>query len=243
MSDQTIGANAWLRCGVLLALVFLLAIYLAGGTMRILLHPDLLIWQWVSAGVLFVFSTVQVFNGRLVTQRMPLWVLLVFLVPVALAIAAPPTMLGADVLDRHGYTTVGRVDPSAILGRDVEWLIGDTILIDDDNFFEAMTTLQRYPREFRGYQLEMIGFTIPGRGLPDDQTLLARLLVSCHVGCAIPEGIVAQHAGLAALPDDMWVSVHGELRLATGDDGEQLVLDVVGYTELETKPDPYVFIR
>ena len=243
MNEQAIGTNAWLRSCVLLALVFLLAIYLAVGTMRILLHPDLLVWQWVSAGVLFVFSTVQIFSSPLANQRTPLWVLLVFLVPVALAVAAPPTKLGADVLDRHGYTTAGRVDPSALFDREVDWLVGDTIVLHDESFFEVIAALQQYPREFRGYQLEMIGFTVPGRGLPDNQTVIARLLVSCHVGCAILAGITAQHSELAALPDDRWVSVRGKLRLAGGADREELILDVDSYSELDTERDPYVFIR
>ncbi len=103
--------------------------------------------------------------------------------------------------------------------------------------------MRQYPRQFRGYQLEMVGFAVPGRGLPADQTMIARLLVSCHVACAIPEGITAQHTDLAVLPDDTWVSVRGNLQLVDEDGLEQLVLDVVSYSKLETKPDPYVFIR
>ncbi|GEM_PF-7076400 len=243
MQAKTITRSLGWRTVTLWTLALFLLAAILGGMMENLLHPSWIRWQWWCAGCMLLFGWIQIRHRGLRQQHVPPFVLSVLVLPVLLAVVAPPVPLGADVLDRQDYALLRPQQRGQLQGREMPWLQGNHITLGEEHYFDALMTMHFNAEHFDGSSVEMTGFTATGRGVPAGHSLIARLLVTCHVAHAQPEGLLTADDSLVNLPDDTWVAVSGTLEYRQLEGRGELVLGHPQYTILEDPPSPYVFLQ
>jgi putative membrane protein len=115
------------------------------------------------------------------------------------------------------------------------------IRLDEKIFLDGLTTLELYPKEFAGKELETIGFVYREPAFKPHQFVVARFSVTCCTADAAVFGIMVEEQQAAKLRNDSWVKVRGKLELRTVDGYDMLVLRASGITPVKAPKDPYVY--
>jgi putative membrane protein len=115
------------------------------------------------------------------------------------------------------------------------------IQLDEKIFLDGLTTLELYPKEFAGKELETIGFVYREPAFKPQQFVVARFSVSCCTADATVFGIMVEEKQAAKWAKDSWVKVRGKLELRKVDGYDMLVLLPTEIEPVKAPKDPYVY--
>jgi putative membrane protein len=115
------------------------------------------------------------------------------------------------------------------------------IQLDEKIFLDGLTTLELYPKEFAGKELETIGFVYREPSFKPQQFVVARFSVSCCTADATVFGILVEEKQAAKWATDSWVKVRGKLEVRQVDGYDMLVLRATGIEPAKAPKDPYVY--
>lgn len=116
-----------------------------------------------------------------------------------------------------------------------------SIALTDTNLFQMLANIYETPERFDGARVEMTGFVFRIEDLPADQFALVRLIVTCHVAHAVPDGFITIHPDAANLKDDSWFQVTGVFEMGTYQGKETIKIRVTEMVAMETPKDPYIY--
>lgn len=177
--------------------------------------------------------------GRLWTARGPrpeplkrsdAWRLGVIVLPVVLTAALPPASLGSYAASRRSsFVSSGYTSTAA----DIE--SGELSLVDVAGALrsrEAMGALVQRA----GSEVSFVGFVARDSGMPADEFMLSRFLVSCCVADALSIQVRIVGAPPGELAEDDWVRVTGALYPL----GREVIVDAADVTKVERPKRPYL---
>jgi uncharacterized repeat protein (TIGR03943 family) len=177
--------------------------------------------------------------GRLVTARSSrleeltrkqAWGLGLLLIPVVAVAALPPGTLGAYAASRRSSFVGAGFETSA-----QDLATGDLTLIDLAGATRTRAGMQALS-ERAGSEVTLIGFVVKDRGMPVDEFLLTRFIVSCCAADALSVQVRVVGAPPARFEEDDWVEVTGSM-YPLGQDIVVQASDVVG---VERPAHPYI---
>lgn len=190
---------------------------------------------WVIPVGAFILTTAAL--GRLATARTELpeplgrrdaWGLALILVPVVAVLALPPAALGSYAASRRsvsagfGGTTA---DPSS----------GEVTLVDVAGAMWSQTAADALT-ERGGSEVSFVGFVVRREGMPPDEFILTRFLVSCCVADALSVQVRVVGAPPGELEEDQWVRVRGILYPLA----EEVVVDAASVEPVPQPAEPYL---
>lgn len=175
--------------------------------------------------------------GRLATARSerpePLmrrdtWGLALILVPVVAVLALPPAALGSYAASRRsvgaGFVAAAG-DPSS----------GEVTLVDVAGAMWSQAAADALI-ERAGSQIDFVGFVVRREGMPADEFVLTRFLVSCCVADALSVQVRVVGAPPGAFQEDQWVRVQGTLYPLA----EEVVVDAASVEPVPRPDQPYL---
>lgn len=120
--------------------------------------------------------------------------------------------------------------------------IRERIDLTPQTYMQTMADLYDFPERHAGKRIAMEGFVFYPPDVAADQFALVRLVVTCHVAHAYPDGLVAYFPGQSERPQqDSWHRLEGILEPFTYRDKVTLRLKIEQATPIEAPADPYVY--
>ncbi len=118
---------------------------------------------------------------------------------------------------------------------------GEPVTITPQNFIEMMYELYDYPEKYQGRRLTMDGFVFYPPDVQESEFAIVRLVVTCHVAHAYPDGLVTYLPDQGRPAQDGWYQVEGVLEPWTYQGKPTLKLRVEHATPIEQPTEPYVY--
>ena len=156
----------------------------------------------LSAAAIGRLATARVRRPEPLAGRTLWWVGLVIL-PVIVVLVQPPTALGSYAASRRSASAGGF---AAASGEDISQ--GPLELVDvaaSSWSRDAMRALIRRA----GSQVDFVGFVTRRSGMPDDEFVLTRFIVSCCVADALSVQVRVVGVPPGEFAEDQWVRVRG----------------------------------
>lgn len=113
--------------------------------------------------------------------------------------------------------------------------------INDENYLDAMTILELYPKEFAGKKVETMGFVYKEPEFASNEFVAARFTVTCCTADASVTGILIQSPDAKTLSKDSWVKASGTLQMTTMDGNDFLMMVADKVTPVKPPKTPYVY--
>lgn len=151
-------------------------------------------------------------------------------IPVVIVLALPPAALGSFAASRRSSIAAGGLGASA-----EEIASGELTLIDVAGGLRSSEGMKALVAR-AGDQVSFVGFVSKKRGLPADEFILTRFLVSCCVADALSVQVRVVDAPLAGFEADQWVRVEGTIYPL----GREVVVQASSVTETERPKRPYL---
>ena len=192
-------------------------------------------WVVPLGAILLTIATL----GRLITARSSsnegitrrqAWGLGLLLIPVVAIVALPPTTLGAYAASRRSsFIGAGFVTSVEDLAT------GELTLIDLAGATRSRSGMRALAQR-AGTEVNLVGFVVRDRGMPVDEFMLTRFIVSCCAADALSVQIRVVGAPPGQFKEDDWVKVSGSM-YPLGQDIIVQASDVVG---VERPSRPYI---
>lgn len=138
---------------------------------------------------------------------------------------------------------VEQVPPSLnMYGNEPPKLEGDTIVITAQNFAPWMVELYENPTKYFGKNLSMDGFVFTPENVAADQFTVVRLVVTCHVAHAFPDGLLTSPMSGGQKPqENSWFRAEGVLGPITLSGQQTIRLTLTSLTSIAQPADPYIY--
>lgn len=185
-----------------------------------------------------VILTVAV-AGRLLSARGPhpdplkrsdAWRLGAIALPVVLTVALPPASLGSYAAARRSsFVSSGYASTAA----DIE--SGELSLIDVAGALRSREAMHALVKR-AGSEVSFVGFVARDSGMPADEFMLSRFLVSCCVADALSIQVRIVGAPPGKLAEDDWVQVTGAMYPL----GREVIVDASEVTPVDRPKRPYL---
>jgi len=120
-------------------------------------------------------------------------------------------------------------------------LTGSTAIVTQENFVPWMEAFYGKPALYAGKRVVMEGFTFYPPQASDHEFAVTRLVVTCHVAHAYPDGLLVVMDGKARPAQDTWHRVEGRLKLMKFQGQDTLVIKPEKVTSISAPSDPYVY--
>lgn len=119
---------------------------------------------------------------------------------------------------------------------------GDRIIVTPRNFMRSMIELYENSDRYVGMKIAYDGFVLyPTENVSADWTL-ARLIVTCHVAHAYPDGLLIAKEGLTERPNqDSWFRVEGVLEPYTFEGTPTIRVRATSLQSIAAPSDPYIY--
>lgn len=189
-------------------------------------------WVVPTGGVVLSFAAL----GRWLSIRAPraetftsgrAWALGLIALPVVVVMAFPPSSLGSYAADRRsaalGFAATG--DASE----------GEITLVDLGAALWSEETAAALAGR-AGNEVSFVGFVTRREGMPADEFLLTRFIVSCCVADALSVQVRVVNAPAGRFEQDQWVEVEGAFYPL----GDEMVVDAARVRAVERPDRPYL---
>lgn len=115
------------------------------------------------------------------------------------------------------------------------------VQLNDKNMYAQLMSMYEDPRRWEGATLEMTGFVFQPGDLAKDEFALVRLIVTCHVAHAVPEGVIAVWPQAQSLKVDTWYKLVGTVELSRYRGQETFKVVVKELVPTAQPKDAYVY--
>jgi putative membrane protein len=251
---------------ILLCFSILLFYLVVSGQIRMYINPRFTVLTELAAVALLLMFAVQLFYSHSChphDHKTPMWVYVIFIVPLSLAVLLPNAVLDASVASSRGLSFSSANSASAPLGsgtpaqalasgidqggstgrqaNDASVSTSGSIQVTPDNFVRVVDAIDQSPEDYAGREIEMLGFVMRNKDFAPQEFGLIRFIITCCTADASPEGFILESKDAADYKDGVWISIRGMIRV---DDYDQQVVPVIEVSSIErvVQPsDPYVY--
>lgn len=163
-------------------------------------------------------------------KRSDAWRLGAIVLPVVLTVALPPASLGSYAASRRSsFVASGYTSTAA----DIE--SGELSLIDVAGALRSREAMQALVKR-AGSEVSFVGFVARDSGMPADEFMLSRFLVSCCVADALSIQVRIVGAPPGKLAEDDWVQVTGAMYPL----GREVIVDASEVVPVDRPKRPYL---
>lgn len=163
-------------------------------------------------------------------KRSDAWRLGAIVVPVVATVAIPPASLGSYAASRRSsFVSSGYTSTAA----DIE--SGELSLVDVAGALRSREAMQALVKR-AGSEVSFVGFVARDSGMPADEFMLSRFLVSCCVADALSVQVRIVGAPPGELAEDDWVQVTGAMYPL----GREVIVDASDVVKVDRPKRPYL---
>ncbi len=120
-------------------------------------------------------------------------------------------------------------------------LVNGQVVLDDKTFAPWLLAIYGNQAAYVGKPVQMTGFVFRPEGLTPEQFVLARLIVTCHVAHAAPDGFLVAWPQAEQLQTDSWYRLEGVFEMGEYQGQDTLQIRVRTLTPVEKPADPYIY--
>jgi putative membrane protein len=121
------------------------------------------------------------------------------------------------------------------------YLRGDTVVVDDNNFYRWLEEIYNNMEKYKGKKIETVGFVLKSKKFSEDEFVPARLMMACCTADLQPVGFLCRYSKAAGLQSDTWLKVTGTIEI-TKYDGQNTPVIIADKVENAPKPEnEYVY--
>lgn len=189
-------------------------------------------WVVPTGGVVLTFAALGRWLSVRTTRPEPVttrrsWAMGLIALPVVVVMAFPPSSLGSYAADRRssalGFVGTGDVSEGEITLVD----LGAALWSEET----AAALAQR-----AGSEVSFVGFVTRREGMPADEFLLTRFILSCCVADALSVQVRVVNAPAGRFEQDQWVRVDGAFYPL----GDEMVVDAARVSGVPRPDRPYL---
>lgn len=115
------------------------------------------------------------------------------------------------------------------------------MVVTPQNFVPWMNELYGKPAQYAGKRVSLDGFVFIPPDVKPEEFAITRLVVTCHVAHAFPDGLLAVFPGKERPPQDSWFRAEGVLELFKYQGADTLRIKLDKLTPIEKPADPYIY--
>lgn len=167
--------------------------------------------------------------------------------PAAAAPAAPPIEVIPPSVSAPPPATAAappaaaEVQPAPPRRRPAPALVNGTVVLDDKTFAPWLLEIYDNQDKYVGKPVTMSGFVFRPEGVGANEFVLVRLIVTCHVAHAAPDGFLVYWPEGDQLPDDAWFRLDGVFEMGQYQGRDTLRIRAQSLTPVAQPADPYIY--
>ncbi len=115
------------------------------------------------------------------------------------------------------------------------------VVLNEKTFAGWLLEIYDFPEKYLGQSVTITGFAFRPDGLEADEVTLVRLIVTCHVAHAAPDGFILRWPEAGSLKTDSWYRVEGIFEKGLFDGRETIRIRVKSVTPVDKPADPYIY--
>ncbi|MFB4162321.1 TIGR03943 family protein [Alteribacillus sp. JSM 102045] len=123
--------------------------------------------------------------------------------------------------------------------KDLEAL--NVIEMKDDIFSSYYDAIHENPRDFAGKTIKLKGFTYKEEGLPSNQLVISRFIITHCIADAGVLGWLTEFEQADSYEEDIWMEIEGTLKVATYNGVELPLIKAERGRVIEEPSNPYVY--
>lgn len=233
--------NAAYRSLLLVGMILFLVRLMLDGQIALYIHPRFIWLTWVTCGGLVLMLVEQLAQIRVHSAaRVPEGYYLASAALLAVGFAIRPHLFGADLASKQGLNLTVRSSGSPS-GQAVPPPTDQMLEIDSFNFTQFLDKMYANPQAFVGKRVAIEGFAFNPPTAKNGEFAIVRLVVTCHVAHAAPDGLVVTVPGQVAPKQDTWHRAEGTLEAFELNGVKTVRLVADKFTDIDEPPIPYVF--
>lgn len=118
---------------------------------------------------------------------------------------------------------------------------GNTIAIDDSNFYKAVNDIGTNLEKYRSKKVIITGFVFKREDFKEDEFVVGRMSMACCAADAQVMGLMAKWAEAKNLEKDIWVNIEGVIQstqYSASENNETFTLPLIEVTKVEKIQTP-----
>ncbi|MBE6182980.1 TIGR03943 family putative permease subunit [Heyndrickxia ginsengihumi] len=119
-------------------------------------------------------------------------------------------------------------------------LASNDIRISDATYSPTVGIIENHIDQFVGKEVEIVGFVYRENGLPQNEMVVSRFVITCCIADASVYGMMAR-GNVSPLKDDTWVRVKGKIEKTTYHSSTVPILNITSLKKIAAPKNPYVY--
>jgi len=119
--------------------------------------------------------------------------------------------------------------------------VNNTVNVTTKNFVNWMNELYKSPAAYAGKRVVLEGFVFHPPDTQPEEFALTRLVVTCHVAHAFPDGLLTYLPEQERPAQDEWYRAEGVLEFTVHKGMQTLRIRVDRWTPVPQPEDPYIY--
>lgn len=226
----------------------LLCYLVKAGRIDNFINPKMSLYIKITIVVIFILALFQLTKIFTVITRNKFRVsYLMFFAVILIGFTTVPDNLNAEIAGNKGITIANSNEDSLARKNIKKDIIGDSILFDDENYYENIFKLEGNVRQYIGKKVIIRGFVYKEENFKENEFVVARMMMSCCAADAQVIGLMCRWNNASQLNKEQWISVEGVLESTAygsggSDKGDIIPLIVVEKVEsIEAPENVYIY--
>jgi putative membrane protein len=182
------------------------------GRINNFIHPKMLTYiklTIVGLSILALFQLTKIFT--VMTRNKFRISHLILFSTILIGFMAAPNSLNSAIAENKGVTLTNSNSNSPSSQHIKENIINNTILFNDDNYYEILFDVADKVDQYNGKKIIISGFVYKEEGFKQNEFVIARMMMSCCAADSQVIGLMCKWDKAPQLNKDQWVSIEGKI--------------------------------
>lgn len=240
-----LNKNACLQNVILIGFAFFMIKVYVTGEIALYVHPKMNVYILI-CGIIFAILALLNFENMLTDKENRLnKSLLIFIIPLCLALFVPPTSLSGSTIQNKGmnlaiYSNSNNNKPSSPepVAKPNE---GVEIKVTGDNFTQTMYDLHGQLDQYIGQTIQISGYIFKDETFKSNEFVIGRTMVACCTADASLIGLKCENPKEQELKNDDWYVVTGKINKVNLDGTQIPGIEVTSMEKTNKPVNQYVY--
>jgi len=242
-----INKNALLQNIILIGFAFFMIKVNVTGEITYFVHPKMNKFIFI-CGILFTILALFNCKNLFIKRENHLnKSLLIFVIPLCLALFVPPTSLSANTIQNKGINLTAynnashnnnkqtSAEPETKPDEKAE------INVTEDNFTQILYDLHDQPDDYMGQKIQISGYIYKNNTFNTNQFVIGRTMVACCTADASLVGLMCEYKEDQKLNNDEWYVVTGQINKVDFDGMSIPGIEVTRMEKINKPVNEYVY--
>ena len=240
-----LNKNAFLQNIILIGFAFFMIKVHVTGEIARYVHPKMNVYILV-CGIIFAILALLNFENMMTEQENKLnKSLLIFIIPLCLALFVPPTSLSASTIQNKGMNlgiySNSNSNKQSNVAPGTKTNEGIEIKVTEDNYTQTMYNLHDQLDDYTGKTIQISGYIYKDDTFKSNEFVVGRTMIACCTADASLIGLKCEEINSENLKNDDWYVVTGKIKKVNLEGTEIPGIVVTNMEKTNKPPNEYVY--